>query len=854
LSLELLETRTLLSFIAPLASDTGNTPRALAAADFNGDGIQDLVTANEGDVSQNIPGSVSVLLGNGDGTFRPGQTFQTRPPFSRPWAVVVGHFDRDSKPDFAVIDNHNQGTVSIFLGNGDGTFTPAGIYSTSAAGGTTGLAAADLRGNGITDLIVVNPSDGFNNFGSVAVLLGNGDGTFQPPQEFAAGLRPTFVTVADVNGDGKPDLVVGSSIRDTMSVLLGNGDGTFQDPQTFDVGPSPSSVAAGDFNGDGKVDLAVADGWFGGSVNVLPGNGDGTFQPGTRYRLSQAPNSVLAADLTGAGTLDLVTANGGGTVSVLPGNGDGTFQAPRSYFAGVSPFALALEDFTGDGIRDLAVVNHQSNASNVTVLVGNGDGTFQSVTSVPTASIPGPVAVGDFTGDGIPDDIAEGFFSGVSIFLGNGDGTFRAGTTVVLPDGPNSIAVGDFNGDGNLDLAVTADRSGNGSVWVLLGNGDGTFGAPVAYAAGRDAISLAVGRFRGKQSPLDLVVVNNTFPGTVQVLLGHGDGTFGPPVSYAAGPSAAAVAVGDFNGDGKDDLVVSNRSSTLHGTVTVLLGNGDGTFRPGVAFEVGVPLPGRVAVGDLRGNGILDLVVAQTLNGASTNHLVTVLLGNGDGTFGAPVSYRVGAVPVAALVGDFDRDGKADLAVANELGSTVSVLPGNGDGSFGTPVNYAVGQEPTTLAAGDFNGDGFPDLVTGDTIRTLSVLLNAADRSPRPAPSAAPGRHSSPTGGAFRGDGVAAFVRLTPATTEPDGSLVPGAAAGTARPPLRAADVERFFTALAGDERQEDAARFPPAVPQVPRGRSRGAARTDGVPGPWALPALLGEEEGGFSRTTGGAT
>jgi hypothetical protein len=234
LLLEALEDRTVLSFIAPLASDTGNTPRALAVGDFKGDGIPDLVTANEGDVTFNIPGSVSVLLGNADGTFRPGQTFQTLPPFSRPWAVVVGEFDHDNKPDFAVIDNHDLGTVSIFLGNGDGTFQPAGRYVTAATGGTTGLAAADLRGNGITDLIAVNPSDGFGNFGSVAVLLGNGDGTFQSAREFRAGLRPTFVAVGDFNGDGKPDLVVGSEIRpDFLSILLGNGDGTFQDPITL---------------------------------------------------------------------------------------------------------------------------------------------------------------------------------------------------------------------------------------------------------------------------------------------------------------------------------------------------------------------------------------------------------------------------------------------------------------------------------------------------------------------------------------------------------------------------------------------------------------------------------------------
>jgi hypothetical protein len=839
--LELLESRILLSFIAPLASEAGPTPRAVAVGDFNGDGIPDLITANEGSSSLIVPGNVSVLLGNGDGTFRPGQTLQTR-PFPQPWAVAVGNFDRDSKLDFAVIDNHEQGTLGVFLGNGDGTFEPAGLYRTSALGGTSGLAAADLRGNGVDDLIVVNPSDGFNGFGSVAVFLANGDGSFQPPQEFAAGLRPTSVAVGDFNGDGIPDLVVASSIRgDFLSVLLGNGDGTFQAPRFLGGSHQANAVMVGDFTGAGKADLALAEV---GGVEVLLGNGDGTFQPATHYALGQdEAQSVLAADLTGAGKLDLVTADSGlfasagRDVSMFMGNGDGTFQAPRRYLAGVKPFALTVDDFNGDGIPDLAVVNRDFNASNVVVLLGNGDGTFAKVSRVPTTVSTAGAAGGDFTGNGIPDDLAQIFDSGVNIVLGNGDGTFRAGATYLLPQTPTAIALGDFDGDGNLDLAVTTGRFGDGSVWVFLGNGDGTFRAPVSYAAGRIPSSLAVGRLRGKQFPLDLVVANNTFPGTVQVLLGNGDGTFAPPVSYAAGFPAVSVAVGDFDGDGKPDLVVTNDPLASNGTVTVLRGNGDGTFQPGVIFPAG-PHPGFVTVADLRGNGILDLVVAQAVNSASTNHLVSVLLGNGDGTFRAPVSYPVGAAPIAAVVGDFDRNGKLDLAVANELGSTVSVLRGNGDGTFGAPVNYAVGPEPRFLVAGDFNSDGFLDLVAGDG--DYSLLFNAGDGSPRPRPAGAPHRLSSPSGAVVRGVAVAALAGFVP--PESVRSLVLPLATGLVRLRLQVTDVEHLL-ALAGDERPEDAAGFPPAVPRVPRDRPRNAAHTDGVPGPWALPALLWEEE-----------
>jgi hypothetical protein len=576
-------------------------------------------------------------------------------------------------------------------------------------------------------------------------------------------------------------------------------------------------------------------------VKVFLGNGDGTFHAGTPYRLGARAVSVLAADLGATGHLDLATGNSDGTVSVLRGNGDGTFQAPRSYFAGVNPFALALADFTGNGIRDLAVVNSQSsqsNANNVTVLLGNGDGTFQSLTRVPITGIPGPVAVGDFTGDGIPDDIAVGSFSGVEIFLGNGDGTFRTGSNIALPPGPASIAVGDFDGDGTMDLALITNPTANALVWILLGNGDGTFQTPVAYAAGRSAISLAVGRFRGRQFPLDLVVVNHTFPATVQVLLGNGDGTFAPPVSYAAGSSARSVAVGDFTGSSTLDIVVSNDLNSPSGTVTMLRGNGDGTFQPGVTFAAG-PFPGFVTVGDLRGNGILDLVVAQTPNGASTNHLVSVLLGNGDGTFRAPVSYRVGLVPVGALVGDFG-DGQADIAVVNETGYTVSVLRGNGDGTFGTPVNYAVGQEPASLAAGDFNGDGFLDLVTGSSSRFLSVLLNAGGGAPGSARAASGPRHSSRSTGAFRGDAVAALTAFVSLPAKPDRSLSWALAMETVQLPVR--DVERFFAKLAL-ERGGDASRLPAAdVPMLP-GHWRERASTGDAPRPQDLPALLWGEE-----------
>jgi hypothetical protein len=305
------------------------------------------------------------------------------------------------------------------------------------------------------------------------------------------------------------------------------------------------------------------------------------------------------------------------------------------------------------------------------------------------------------------------------------------------------VTVGDFNGDGKPDLAVAGLYSG---VSVLLGNGDGTFQAAVNYLAGSNSRSIAVGDFNG-DGKLDLAVAN---PGSsnVSVLLGNGDGTFQAPLNYTVGTPGTsgpvAVTVGDFNGDGKLDLAVAGRDIG----VNVLLGNGDGTFQAPVSYTVGT-FPMSVAVGDFNGDGKLDLAVA---NNESNN--VSVLLGKGDGTFQPAVNYAVGTFPVSVTVGDFNGDGKLDLAVANTASSNVSVLLGNGDGTFQAAVNYAA-DNPWSITVGDFNGDGKPDLaVASADSNNVSVLLGKGDGTFQPAVTFAVGTYpQSIAMGDFNGDG-----------------------------------------------------------------------------------------------------
>src|SRR5579863_7077923 len=295
-------------------------------------------------------------------------------------------------------------------------------------------------------------------------------------------------------------------------------------------------------------------------VLALSGLCNGTitqFSLAPSYATGSQPTSVAVDDLNGDGKLDLVVANSGsGNVSVLMGNGDGSFQGMVNYGAGTSPSGVALGDFNLDGKLDIAVTNASSN--NVSVLIGNGDGTFQPAVFYIVGKKPSSLVVGDFNGDKIADlAITNQSDNTVSIMLGNGDGTFRAPVNYNVQTGPTSVALGYFNGDSFLDIAVA--NGGSNTISVLLNKGNGTFGGAVSYPAsqtgdGSDPVSVVAGDFTG-DGFADLAVASNVQI-WVSVLLNKGDGTgtFEAAVSHEAGTYPTGVAVGDFNGDGKLDL------------------------------------------------------------------------------------------------------------------------------------------------------------------------------------------------------------------------------------------------------------------------------------------------------------
>lgn len=374
-----------------------------------------------------------------------------------------------------------------------------------------------------------------------------------------------------------------------------------------------------------------------------------------------------------------------------------SFIPAVNYPVGLYPEAAVGADFNGDGRPDLAVAVANNVASNLSVLLANGDSTFQAVRISAAGYNPTSLAVGDFNEDGRLD-AATSNADDVRVYLGNGDGTFQAGQVVsVSGPTPLAVAVGDVDGDGRVDLVATSFY----------------------------------------QEPLvcDAYGCSSGVQGYMDVLLGRGDGTFPVRNTYSlGGVRATALALGDMNGDGRQDVVVASNES---GSVGVWLGNGDGTLQARGYIDT-VHSHRAVAVADFNGDGWHDIVMADGTT-------LGVWLGNGDGTLRYGGSYASGSIPSSLTVADFNRDGQLDVAAANAgywdevsgtiVGSSLVLLMGNGDGSLQAAQELAAGSNPVLVVGADFNADAFPDLAVVDGgSGNVSVLLNAADWPPPPPP------------------------------------------------------------------------------------------------------------------------
>lgn len=686
--------------------------RSQVVADFNGDGISDLATANN-----NLTGTVSVALGNGDGTLQSNVTYIVG---QYPVDIVVGDFNHDGTNDLATanFENNLSHKVSVLLGMGGGAFHSNVFYGTAAT--PFQLAVIDFNNDGNPDLMTVSTTH-------YEVLYGNGDGTFQPATTVAPASSQQFA-VSDFNGDGTNDVVaaIGTSDEETtVQVLFNDGGGGLVAGTVFGAGgTNPYHVVVSDFNLDGNPDVVVAN-HDSHNLAVLLGQGADQFQASVIYPTGQQPVRIAAGDFNGDGTNDLVVADESVyTLTLLLNQGGSSFLAPVTYEASGSD--IGFGDFNSDGIIDLIASAGGLDAyPNVSLLLGNGDGTFQQAPRYATGRGPKLPVAADFNGDGKLDlAVPNSSSNTVSVLLNNGDGTFAANVDYFTGAGPSSVAVGDFNEDNKLDLVVANLNTNH--VSLLLGNGSGTF-QPGVIAASLFMLGagfVVTGDFNHDNN-LDFAIPN--FAG-LKVFPGNGNGTFGAEITSSDVLYTSSGATGFLNGDTNLDIVVVNGNTNF---ITVFLGNANGTFQPPLTNVVGTVIGG-VAIGDLDDDGKLDIAAANIgcnpCSGGYYNGEVQVLLGNGNGTFQPPVGYPVdpSTATTSVAIGDVNGDGKPDLVATSRIVSrAVWVLLNNGDGTFQRGFPFNLGAGPNYLATADVDDDGRLDiLASNQNIDTISVLIN----------------------------------------------------------------------------------------------------------------------------------
>ena len=655
---------------------------SLVQEDFNGDGSADFVWANP---STN---TVSIVVSKPNGAYAARQDYVAAATGSLVGSIVVADFNNDGKLDLAV--GNNDGHISFLYGNGDGTFQPSVALAIPPAGNAAGLAVGDFNRDGNMDLVVTSSLGTY-------VYLGDGKGNFTEDANAPTGVLSLTAAVADFNNDGFADIMIGDLASHGV-MWLGDGKGGFRTaPNT--PGAIPGAIA--DFNGDGILDDVYTEKFCGHGrctydLNEYFGKGDGTF---TNHAISIPVYGVATpGDFNQDGKMDLLLVPGG----ILFGNGDGTFSAP-SPVPQSGPTQGLVGDFNHDGQLDIAALDK---GGFLTVSLGNkGKFSTPSTDTVGTTTTPAHAIYGDFNNDGKLDQMTVD--GSILVQFGNGDGTFQSPiSSPIASTGIGGTVLGDFNKDGNLDLVVLTNQTSNVEFYVYLGNGNGTFqaGVPIG-ASNRWPLAGVAGDFNGDGN-LDVAVAAQNGTG-VDVFLGNGDGTFKPATTY---PTCFAgfnfgMAARDLNGDGHLDIAMV--CDDFQGGMNVLIGNGDGTFKPAVAYHAGGDYDASLALGDFNGDGKIDVAISGFTG-------VTTFLGNGDGTFQAGIVTSSICVVAELVAVDFNYDGKTDLACSYNGNNTpqMSLLLSNGDGTFlrsFLPMPWSLDPGPTAV---DLNGDGALDLIS----------------------------------------------------------------------------------------------------------------------------------------------
>jgi hypothetical protein len=597
------------SFDPPVANFVANeTPIAMATLDFNGDGAPDAVV---------LTGTLLCRLFNsGTGTLNA--------PLCQSWTGAnvgvewtVGDFNSDGRPDLAVDESIGSSaggiSVQVLFNNGPTGFSaPVTVVPNGHSGK---IASADLNGDGHADLVYTIFPQLSDPNSYIRVQYGDGSGGFSAPISYVGSNCCALLQAADVDNDGRLDIISVGSSGITLHPGLPGGD--FGSARILAASEDLLSAALGDLNGDERIDLVAAMNRYSGSGST--GGGSDALRsylgtPDGRFGMTSlgdgASTDAASADLNGDGYKDLVfLEHNDNRLAVLLSHGDGSFANPLRFPCGSSPHGLALGDFNGDGRVDAVT----GLSGSLALLLGNGDGTLSEPLTITGGDLHTQVVTGDFNGDGRLDLASNNQLGAdVSVFWNGADGTWDTGR---MPAGwhPTALATADLDGDGILDIVSASNPDGNVKLALvtLHGRGDGTFDAPQSLPSWNSIsfckiTDVLIADLNG-DGIQDLAAPNDIRGGDVSVFFGLGSGAYAPRLSLRAGSTPIALAAADINGDGRVDLVAAYADSA---DVGIFEADGAGGFLAPQRF--GTLTPADLVTGDFNGNGTIDFALATS--------------------------------------------------------------------------------------------------------------------------------------------------------------------------------------------------------------------------------------------------